>query len=80
MTFPKAQPLRDAAALTPLDRLLVETDSPYLAPQNLRGKRCEPAYVLHTAAALAQIKGLTPEAIAPRLIANGERAFRIPPV
>src|SRR5207302_11133267 len=50
VTFPKAQELRDAAARVPTDRLLAETDCPYLAPQPVRGKRNEPAYVVHTVA------------------------------
>lgn len=59
VTYPKAQLLRDAASVVPMDRLMVETDSPYLSPQPKRGKRCEPAYVQHTAEALAELKGLT---------------------
>jgi TatD DNase family protein len=58
MTFKNAQELRDIARDIPLDRLLVETDAPYLAPVPMRGKRNEPAYVVHTAAALAAIRGL----------------------
>lgn len=57
VTYPTAQNLRDVAKEVPLDRLLVETDCPYLAPQPVRGKRNEPAYVAHTAALLAQVKG-----------------------
>jgi TatD DNase family protein len=48
----------------PLDRLLVETDAPYLAPSPFRGKRNEPAYLVHTAAALAAVKGISPEELA----------------
>ncbi len=59
VTYPNAQNLRDVAKDVPLDRLLVETDSPYLAPQPVRGKRNEPAYVAHTAAVLAQVKGVS---------------------
>jgi TatD DNase family protein len=59
LTYPKAQLLRDAAKLVPLDRLLIETDAPYLAPQALRGQRCEPAFVHHAAACLAELKGIT---------------------
>jgi TatD DNase family protein len=55
-TFPKAVDLRLAARETPADRILVETDSPYLAPQAVRGKRNEPAYVMHTLAALAEAR------------------------
>jgi TatD DNase family protein len=53
VTFPKAAPLRDAMLRVPLDRLLVETDAPYLAPQVVRGKPNQPAYVAHTAQAIA---------------------------
>src|SRR5262249_17822256 len=58
LTFKKSDALREVAALVPLDRLLVETDAPYLAPGPLRGKRNEPAYVVHTAAELARVKGV----------------------
>jgi len=61
LTFNKSQDLRDIARDVPLDKLLVETDSPYLAPVPLRGKRNEPAYTAHTAAKLAEIKGLPVE-------------------
>lgn len=64
LTFKKAEELRSIIADVPLDRLLVETDAPYLAPVPMRGKRNEPAYVAHTAAALAQVKGVTPEQVA----------------
>jgi len=59
LTFPKAEPLRQVARRLPLDRLLVETDSPYLTPQPWRGKRNEPAYVTATAETLAQLHGLS---------------------
>jgi TatD DNase family protein len=58
LTFPKSPELRALAAELPADRLLVETDSPYLAPVPLRGKRCEPGYVVHTAKVLAEARGL----------------------
>jgi len=64
ITFKKSESLRQVAALVPLDRLLVETDAPYLAPSPFRGKRNEPAYVVHTAAALAAVKGISPEELA----------------
>jgi TatD DNase family protein len=64
LTFPKAEGLREAAKNTPEDRLLVETDCPYLAPVPFRGKRNEPAFVVETARRLAQVRGATPEAIA----------------
>jgi TatD DNase family protein len=59
LTFPKSGALRDLAATLPLDRLLVETDAPFLAPQPLRGKRNEPAFVRHTARVLAEVKGVS---------------------
>ena len=64
LTFPKATNLREVAAQIPLDRLLIETDSPFLAPVPNRGKRNEPAYVIHTAAQLAALHGISPEQIA----------------
>jgi len=64
LTFPKAETLRDAARITPEQRLLVETDCPYLAPVPHRGKRNEPAFVADTARRLAEVRGVTPEAIA----------------
>ncbi len=57
-TFPKAQDLRDAARVVPAERLLVETDAPFLAPQPVRGKPNQPAYVVHTAEAIARERGL----------------------
>ncbi|MCL2469416.1 MAG: TatD family hydrolase [Alphaproteobacteria bacterium] len=64
ITFEKSQELRDIFAGIPLDRLLVETDSPYLAPVPLRGKLCEPSFVTHTAACLAKIKNISEDEIA----------------
>jgi TatD DNase family protein len=72
LTFPKAESLREAARITPEDRLLVETDCPYLAPVPHRGKRNEPAFVVDTARRLAQVRGVTLEAIA----ASTTRNFR----
>ncbi|MFC0283386.1 TatD family hydrolase [Camelimonas abortus] len=76
LTFPKSQEIRDIAASIPMDRLLVETDSPYLAPVPVRGKRCEPAYVAHTAAVLAQVRGVSPEEMARQTTENFFRLFR----
>jgi TatD DNase family protein len=76
LTYPKAQPLRDVAALVPLDRLLVETDAPFLAPVPNRGKRNEPAWVAHTAAVLAELKGVSTEEIGSITTKNFERLFR----
>jgi TatD DNase family protein len=73
LTFPKAEALREAARLTPEDRLLVETDAPYLAPVPKRGKRNEPAFMVETARRLAEVRGVTPERIAETTTANFER-------
>ena len=64
LTFPKADALREAARLAPEDRLLIETDAPYLAPVPQRGKRNEPAFMLETARRLAEVRGVAPERIA----------------
>ena len=75
VTFKKSEALRAIAAEVPLDRLLVETDAPFLAPEPYRGKRNEPAFVAHTAAALAKVKGITPEAMATATTDNFHRLF-----
>ena len=75
VTFKKSEALRAIAADVPLDRLLVETDAPFLAPEPFRGKRNEPALVVHTAAALASIKGITPEAMADATTDNFHRIY-----
>ncbi len=75
LTFPKSEALRELAAALPLDRLLVETDAPFLAPQPLRGKRNEPSYVRHTAKVLAEIKGVSAAEIASATTANFFRLF-----
>jgi TatD DNase family protein len=77
MTYPKAQPLRDVAVKVPLDRLLVETDAPFLAPVPNRGKRNEPAWVAHTTAALASLRGLDPEELGSITTKNFGRLFRL---
>jgi TatD DNase family protein len=64
LTFPKAEQLREAARITPEDRILIETDCPYLAPVPYRGKRNEPAFVVETARRLAEVRGTTVESIA----------------
>jgi TatD DNase family protein len=76
LTFPKSQEIRDIARDVPLDRLLVETDSPYLSPVPFRGKRNEPARVAHTAQVLAEIRNLTADAIADITTANFRRLFK----
>ncbi len=75
MTFKKSDALRAVLREVPLDRLLVETDAPYLAPVPVRGKRNEPAFVVHTAAAMAQLKGIAPEALARATTDNFFRLF-----
>ena len=77
VTFPKAQELRAAAAAVPMHRLLVETDSPYLAPQPVRGKRCEPAYVRYTAETLAAVKEVSVDELIARTTANACALFRV---
>jgi TatD DNase family protein len=76
LTFPRSTENREIAAEVPADRLLVETDSPYLAPVPLRGKRCEPAYVAHTAAKLAEVRGMGMAALAELTTANFHRLFQ----
>lgn len=75
LTFKKSQDVRDIIKDVPLDRLLIETDSPYLAPQSRRGKTCEPAYIAETAQMLADIKGVSLEEIAEHTTANFLRLF-----
>jgi TatD DNase family protein len=74
-TYPKAPELREAAAAVRSDRILVETDSPYLAPQPVRGRRNEPAFVVHTIDALAEARGETPTTLAAQTDANAAAAF-----
>jgi TatD DNase family protein len=75
VTFNKADELRETARRVPLDRLLVETDAPYLAPAPKRGKRNEPAFVAHTAARVAELRGLSAEAFARATTENFFRLF-----
>lgn len=76
VTFPKAAALRETARRIPLDRLLVETDSPFLAPVPHRGKRNEPAHVVQVVAALADLHGVAPDELARRTTANFHALFR----
>ena len=63
VTYPKAQSIRDAALIIPLDRMFIETDSPYLAPVPHRGRRNEPAYVVEVARTIAELRGISPEEV-----------------
>lgn len=76
LTFPKSPEIRAVAAELPADRILVETDSPYLAPVPLRGKRCEPGYVTHTAKVLAETRGITQAEVEALTTENFFRLFR----
>jgi TatD DNase family protein len=75
LTFNRSEEIRAIAAEVPMDRLLVETDAPYLAPPPHRGKRNEPAYVVHTNAVLARVKGVSPESMAQATTDNFFRLF-----
>jgi len=75
VTYPKAVGLREMAARVPADRILVETDSPYLAPQPVRGRRNEPAHVIHTLAVLAAEREETASELERRIDENADRAF-----
>jgi len=75
VTYPKAQELREAAAQVPAGRILAETDSPYLAPQPVRGTTNEPAFVVHTVAALGETRGEDPDELARQIDANATAAF-----
>jgi len=78
VTYPKAEELRDAARAVPSERLLAETDSPYLAPQPRRGRPNEPANVVHTVAALAEARGEDTAELAAQIEANASAAFGLP--
>ena len=77
VTFPKAQQIRDAALEVPLERMLIETDSPYLAPVPHRGKRNEPAFVKETARKLGELRGLTAEEVGQRTCPQFLQFFQI---
>jgi TatD DNase family protein len=77
ITFPKAQNIRDAAQIVPLDRMLIETDSPYLAPIPHRGKRNEPAFVTEVARQIGQLRGISAEAIGEQTSENFRKFFRL---
>ena len=75
VSFPKAENIREAAKQVPLDRMLIETDSPYLAPVPHRGKRNEPSFVVNTAEAIAHLRGMTKEEIGKHTAENFYRLF-----
>ena len=75
MTYPNASELRLAATQVPADRLLAETDSPYLAPQPVRGRPNEPAHVMHTLAGLAAARAEDPAELEARIDANATEVF-----
>ncbi len=77
LTYPSAGALREVAAQVPADRLLVETDCPFLAPAPDRGKRNEPAFAARTAETLARLRGLSPEALGAQTTANFNRLFHV---
>jgi TatD DNase family protein len=77
VTFPKAHEIRDAALKVPLDRMLIETDSPYLAPIPYRGKRNEPAFVKETARHIGELRGLSADEIGVRTAQNFYRFFSL---
>jgi TatD DNase family protein len=78
VTYPKAAELRAAAAAVPADRILAETDTPYLAPQPVRGRENEPANVVHTLQTLAEARGEDPRALEAQIDANATAAFGLP--
>ena len=81
LTFKKSDELRDIARDVPLERMLVETDAPFLAPVPHRGKRNEPAYVAETARVLAEVKGVTPAELGAITTENALRLFsKMPPL
>lgn len=77
VTFKNAAAIHDVAAWAPLDRVLLETDTPYLAPVPLRGKPCEPAFVVHTARRVAELRGMRVSDLARATTANAARRFRL---
>jgi len=80
VTFPKAQNIRDAARELPLDRMFIETDSPFLAPVPHRGKRNEPAFVTEVARQIGELRGLATDEVAFQTAQNVYRFFKLPPV
>lgn len=78
VTFKNSHALREVAKMVPLDRLLIETDAPYLAPQSRRGQRNEPAFLPEIASCIASVKGVSPGEVAHASYRNAERVFGLP--
>lgn len=78
VTFKKSEQLKEVAAYVPLDKMLIETDTPYLAPQSKRGKMNEPSYMIETACVLAQIKNIPLERLAEQIVVNTCQFFSFP--
>jgi TatD DNase family protein len=79
LTYPAAKTIREAAAFAPADRILVETDAPFLAPIPFRGQRNEPALVVHTAAALAELRGMSRDEVGRQTTQNFQSLFNLVP-
>jgi TatD DNase family protein len=77
ITFKKAEDLRETARAVPIDRILIETDSPFLAPIPYRGRRNEPAYVVETARTIAELRGMELSGVADITSGNFKRLFRL---
>jgi len=80
VTFAKADVLQEVAVRVPLSSLLLETDGPYLAPNPKRGKRNEPAYLVHTARKIAELRGISLAELAAATTANAFKLFKLPPL
>lgn len=78
VTFPKARRALEVIAMAPLDRLMIETDSPYMAPEPFRGRRCDSGYVYRVAETIAQIKGLSTEEVTEATFQNAVKFFSLP--
>ena len=77
LTYKNAQKIQETAKILPLDRILVETDAPFLAPQPVRGQICEPAFVRYTLEKLIELRSESPEEIEEQVYANSKRFFGI---